>query len=217
MRAAARREPLSRERIVAAALRLIDERGLAALTMRRLGATLGVEAMSLYKHLPGKDAILDGVRELLVDEFAATLPGDDFAGGWRDYLRRFAHGYRALGLAHPEAVGLLAQGPERAYVAGRVLSESGLARLTAAGFDQPTAILATRTVVRYVLGFGLVDRAAEDGPEPVAGEELAAVAVERPLVGALMRSLSPGAEDELFDFGLEAILAGLARLLGEPA
>jgi AcrR family transcriptional regulator len=184
--------------------------------MRRLGAHLGVEAMSLYKHLPGKEAILDGVRERLVDEFAATLArGEDGDGDWRGYLRRFAHGYRALGLAHPEAVGLLAQGPERAYVAGRVLSESGLARLMAAGFDRHAAILATRTVVRYVLGFGLIDRAAEDAPEPVPGDELAAVAEERPLVGALMRSLSPGAEDELFDFGLDALLGGLARLLGE--
>jgi TetR/AcrR family transcriptional regulator, tetracycline repressor protein len=208
------RAPLSRERIVTAALRLIDERGRDALTMRRLGAELGVEAMSLYKHVPGKDAILDGVRERLVDEFAASLPDDDLPLGWRDYLRRFARGYRALGLAHPEAVGLLAQGPERAYVAGRVLSESGLARLMAAGFDQPTAILATRTVVRYVLGFGLVDRAAEDAPEPVAGDELAALAEERPLAGALMRSLSPGAEDALFDFGLEVLLGGLGRLLG---
>lgn len=210
-----RRAPLSRERIVTAALRLIDEGGLEALTMRRLGAELGVEAMSLYKHVPGKEAILDGVRGRLLAEFAAGLDraGDD--GDWREHLRRFAHGYRALGRAHPDAVTLLAHGVERAYVAGSAVAEATLARLIAAGFARGDAIMAARTVVRYVLGFGLVDRAAEDAPATLTGDELAALSRARPLVGALMRSLSSGAEDALFDFGLETLLAGLTRRLGE--
>lgn len=207
------RAPLNRERIVRAALRLIDERGLDQLTMRRLGADLGVEAMSLYKHVPGKEAILDGVRELLLQEFAATLALDEPGVDWREHLGRFAHAYRALGIAHPEAFGLLARGAERAYVAGREIAEAGLERLIASGLDRRTAILAQRTVVRFVLGFSLIDQAGEDAPAPATPEELEALNRGQPLVGELMRSLGSGSDEELFDFGLETILEGLGQII----
>lgn len=208
------RAPLSRDRIIRAALRLIDERGLERLTMRRLGAELGVEAMSLYKHVPGKEAILDGVREVLLRELAESLSAARADDGWRAELARFATAYRALGLAHPEAFGLLAQGPERAYVAGREVAEAGLERLTAAGLDQHTAILAQRTVVRFVLGFSLIDQAAEGSGGPATDEELAALRTDQPLVGELMRSLGAETADrELFDFGLQALLEGLDTVI----
>ena len=208
------RAPLSRGRIVGAALSLIDERGLDQLTMRRLGADLGVEAMSLYKHVAGKEAILDGVRELLLQEFAATLALDEGGPGWRAQLARFANAYRALGLAHPEAFGLLAQDRERTYLAGREVAEAGLERLIAGGLDHRRAVLAQRTVVRFVLGFGLIDHAAEQAPRVASDEELAALRTEQPLVGELMRSLTAEqADQELFDFGLEALLEGLDRII----
>ena len=208
------RAPLSRERIIGAALRLIDERGLERLTMRRLGAELGVEAMSLYKHVPGKEAILDGVRELLLREFAESIAPDDGDPGWRSQLTRFATAYRALGLAHPEAFGLLAQDRERTYLAGRQVAEAGLERLIAGGLDHRSAVLAQRTVVRFVLGFALIDHAAEQAPRVATDAELAAVRVEQPLVGELMSSLTAGeADQELFDFGLEALLAGLEAVI----
>jgi TetR/AcrR family transcriptional regulator, tetracycline repressor protein len=207
------RAPLTRERIVRAALLLIDERGLDQLTMRRLGADLGVEAMSLYKHVAGKEAILDGVREMLLREFAATLAAGAPTIGWRDHLDRFAHAYRALGLAHPQAFGLLARSAERAYVAGREIAEDGLERLLEAGLDRRTAILAQRTVVRFVLGFSLVDQAGEDAPTPASAEELVVLAAHQPLVGELMRSLDAGSDEALFDFGLETILDGLAQVV----
>lgn len=210
------RLPLSRERVVRAALALIDERGLDQLTMRRLGAALGVEAMSLYKHVEGKEAILDGVRELLLAEFAAALPPDDAEGDWQEHLQRFAHAYRALGRAHPEAFGLLARGVERAYVAGGDITESAIRRLLAAGFDRETAIRALRTVVRYVLGSALVDQAADDAPAPVSAADLEALAARRPLMGHLMRSLGEGADDALFDFGLAALLGGLRGMAPGP-
>ena len=208
------RAPLSRERIIVAALRLIDERGLERLTMPRLGAELGVEAMSLYKHVPGKEAILDGVRELLLREFAESIAPDDGDPGWRSQLMRFATAYRALGLAHPEAFGLLAQDRERTYLAGREVAEAGLERLIAGGLDHRSAVLAQRTVVRFVLGFALIDHAAERAPRAATDAELAAVRVEQPLVGELMSSLTAGeADQELFDFGLEALLAGLETVI----
>ncbi len=207
-RAPSPRTPLSRERIVAAALRLIDERGLAQLSMRRLGAELGVEAMSLYKHVEGKEAVLDGVRALLLAELEADAPAP--GASWRDDLAGFARRYRAIGRAHPEAFGLLARGADRAYVAGRGSAEASLRGLVAAGFGEADATLALRTVVRYVLGFGLIDMAGEDAPAPLPDADLDGLAREQPMVAGLMRSLGPATEDALFEFGLGALIDGIA-------
>ena len=73
MAAKASRAPLSRERVLAAAVALVDGHGLPALTMRRLAVDLGVEAMSLYYHLPGKEGLLDGLVETVVDEIDAAV------------------------------------------------------------------------------------------------------------------------------------------------
>ena len=204
------RAPLTRERIVAAALAIVDEQGPEALSMRRLGAVLGVEAMSLYKHVEGKEAILDGIRALLIEDFAARLPAGP-VGDWREDLAAFARAYRAVGRDHPRAFPLLAQGPGRAYVVGAGVAEETIARLRAAGLDRASAIFAQRTIVRFVLGASLIDRAADVAPAPVAEEELAALAQERPLVGELMRSMDdPATDDALFEFGLELLLDGIA-------
>lgn len=94
---------------MAAAIVHLDEHGLPGLSMRRLGSRLGVEAMSLYAHLPGKDALLDAVFESLVDGL-----GDDvevLSGpreGWQDFVERLAHGIRRMALSHPNAFPLLA-------------------------------------------------------------------------------------------------------------
>ena len=79
--AKASREPLSRERVLAAAVALADAEGLPALTMRRLAADLGVEAMSLYYHLPGKEALLDGLVDTVVGEIDAAVGRLDAIGG----------------------------------------------------------------------------------------------------------------------------------------
>lgn len=207
-----RRTPLTRERVVRAALALVDAEGLDALTMRRLGAELGVEAMSLYKHVPNKEAILDGVRGLLVAEFAAALPREQ-AAGWREDLARFARAYRAVARAHPEAFVLLASAPGRAYVAGADVAEQALERLVADGLARDEAIRAQRTVTRFVLGASLLERAAADAPAPVSDPELAALAGDRPLLGDLIRAVGPASDEALFEFGLQALLAGIAAAL----
>ena len=204
------RAPLTRERIVRAALDLVEEQGPDALSMRRLGAALGVEAMSLYKHVDGKDAILDGIRALLIEDFAARLPRDPL-GDWREDLAAYARAYRAVGRDHPQAFPLLARGPGRAYVVGAGIAEETIARLHAAGLDRESAIFAQRTIVRFVLGASLIDRAADVAPAPVAEEELAALAQERPLVGELMRSMDdPATDDALIEYGHEVLRDGIA-------
>ena len=80
------RTPLSRERVLRAAIALADEHGLGALTMRRLAQQLGVEAMSLYHHVPGKDRLLEGMLELVTAEMEVARPD----GPWKAELRRSA-------------------------------------------------------------------------------------------------------------------------------
>jgi AcrR family transcriptional regulator len=211
------RAPLTRERIVRAALAILEEHGPDALSMRRLGAVLGVEAMSLYKHVDGKDAILDGIRALLIEDFAARLPRDPL-GDWREDLAAFARAYRAVGRAHPQAFPLLARAPGRAYVVGAGIAEETIARLHAAGLDRESAIFAQRTIVRFVLGASLVDRAAQGARAPVAQEELEALAEGSPLVDELMRSMGAETDEALFEFGLELLLSGIAARIsaGSP-
>ena len=102
------RRPLTRARILTAALRLVDREGLEALSMRRLGQALGVEAMSLYNHVPNKAAVLDGLVELLLGEL--EIPGPE-AGDWWERIRRIAHSYRRSAHAHPHAFPLAVTRP----------------------------------------------------------------------------------------------------------
>ncbi|MBN9621270.1 MAG: TetR family transcriptional regulator, partial [Actinobacteria bacterium] len=95
---------LSRTTIARTALTLIDEQGVGAASMRSIAALLGVEAMSLYKHVRTRDQLLDTVVELIVEELdrdpEVRRTADD---GWRDYLFRLAHGVRRYAVAHPHA------------------------------------------------------------------------------------------------------------------
>jgi AcrR family transcriptional regulator len=115
----ASRKPLSRERVLAAAVALADTQGIQALTMRRLAADLGVEAMSLYYHLPDKEALLDGVAETVIAEIWAAVGRLGASGGdqnWRTKLRQQFLAARHVMLRHPWAPGLL--GSRRTIPAG---------------------------------------------------------------------------------------------------
>ena len=104
------REPLSRERVLAAAVALADAHGISALTMRRLAADLNVEAMSLHYHLRDKDTLLDGVVETVIAEIHAAVArlGPDSGGKhWRTRLRQQFLAARHVMLRHPWAPRLL--------------------------------------------------------------------------------------------------------------
>lgn len=106
---------LDRERVVDAALNFIEREGLATLTMRRLGHDLGVEAMSLYRYVPGKEDLLDAVVERLVGGLRAdpeVLREPEH--GWQDFLQRMAHGIRRVALSNPNAFPLVASRPGEA-------------------------------------------------------------------------------------------------------
>lgn len=149
---------LHRPDILTAAVEIIDEDGLDSLTMRRLGAELGVTAMSLYRIFPGRDAVLSGVVHHLVDTVEFEPAGD-----WAGTLRSFAEGYRAMLMRHPHAVALLAThplDPER----GREMVAGLLEDFGRAGIDEGRATTIVQSVAVFTLGHAL----AQVGGEPPA-------------------------------------------------
>ena len=108
------REPLSKERVLLAAVRIADEEGIAALSMRRLGQALGVEAMSLYKHVTNKDDLLAGI----VDIVAAEIELPAIGGDWQASLRRRAVSAHEVLMRHPWATILIVSRASGATTAG---------------------------------------------------------------------------------------------------
>ena len=161
MTQAHRRVPLSKERILQAAIDVADREGLQALTMRRLGAELGVEAMAVYKHVSGKDDILDGMVELVVSLIEAPGHGMD----WRDAMRRRAMSARDVLTRHSWAIGLLdsrrSMGPNQLrYV------DSILGSLRSAGFSIDDAAHAFSLLDSYVYGHVVQEMSRSGGSEP---------------------------------------------------
>ena len=216
------RSGLDQRRIITAAIRYIDERGLRELTMRRLGAYLGVEGMALYRYVPGREALLDGVVEAVVDE----LYGDpevhlEAHAGWVDYLQRLAHGLRRIALAHPEVFPLVATRPPAApWVRPPLRSlrwiESLLDVMTSAGFSDEAAAEVYRAFSSFLLGHLLLEVSGlgvETGPveEPDVPpvENLSAY----PIVSRLEPFLSQDVAAADFEEALEALLDRVALLL----
>ena len=215
---------LDQGRIVQAAVRFIDERGLRELTMRRLGAYLGVEGMALYRYLPGREALLDAVVESVVDELYGDPDlGLEAPGSWVDYLQRLAHGLRRIALAHPEVFPLVATRPPAApWVRPPLRSlrgiESLLQVMTSAGFSDEDAAAVYRAFSSFLLGHLLLEVSAlgvETGPveEPEVApvRDLSAYPVLRRLEPHLSQDHSAGD----FEEALETLLDRIALM--QPA
>ncbi len=157
---------LTRDLVLAAAVRLVDEHGLGALTMRRLGAALGVEAMSLYHHVDGKAALLAGVADAVMAEL--DLP--DPALPWDERVRALAHGYRALAHRHPHVFPLLVTGAGPS--AGAAVGALGDA-LGAAGLGPEQVGTAYAAVVSLVEGFAMEELTGALEGTPAAGAQAA--------------------------------------------
>jgi len=214
---------LDQRRILGAAVQFIDEYGLRELTMRRLGAELGVEAMALYRYVPGREALLDGVVETVVDE----LYGDpdvhiEATGGWQDYLQRLAHGLRRIALAHPEVFPLVATRPPAApWVRPPLRSlrwiESMLVAMTSAGFSDEAAAAAYRAFSSFLLGHLLLEVSAHGvDTGPVDESEYTPAVTDLTPYPTLRRLEQPLSEDksaEDFEEALEALVDRIALLL----
>ncbi|MGW7357986.1 TetR/AcrR family transcriptional regulator [Streptomyces sp. NPDC054802] len=174
---------LNRERVLATALEVVDREGLGALSMRRLGAELGVEAMALYRYADGKEALLDGLVEALyleLEDMLATEPRDAEAPtanasrespAWRAELHRIARETYSVALRHPHAVPLLATRMLAVPLARRppaVLRdhERVLTLLQQAGLDDAAAARTHRAYTAWLLGYVFVElRSMVDAPD----------------------------------------------------
>lgn len=186
------------------ALTLVDRDGPKALTMRRLGDELGVEAMSLYRYVDGKEELLDGVSAQLWSE--VSLP-DERASDWKAAVRETARTLRGLARAHPNAFSLLLGRPTLVEAALRVF-DALLRRFTAAGFDEALAARALGSFVAYALGYGMVELTCGLGqPELAARRCISPAASTR--FADLARAFGECDPDALFEFGLDTLLKGL--------
>lgn len=168
--------------------------------MRALGRELGVEAMSLYNHVANKDALLDGLCELMLGEMVEGERSDDPREATKSGLRAL----RDVALRHPRAFPLLSTRPIGGYAATRHLIERALQRFVDAGWDRRGAIRALRIGVRFALGFALTETQQESSVPPVEFST-----EETPLVAELMDQVAREDSDELFEFGLDVVFAGL--------
>jgi AcrR family transcriptional regulator len=222
------RAALDRGRIVAAAISFIDESGLPGLTMRRLGGVLGVEAMSLYRYVPGRENLLDAVVEAIMDEMredeeVLASPRD----GWQDFLQRLAHGVRRVALAHPKVFPLVASRPAEApWLRPPLRSldwvEIFLAALVGEGFSDDGAVAAYRAFTSFLLGHLLLEVAvhgADVGPLDVleGGEDLPSGLGPYPSVARLRGELSQDHSAVEFEESLENLLDRLALIRSETA
>ncbi len=213
------REPLDPDRIVAAALRILDTEGLDALTIRRLATELGAGAMTLYWHVQNKDELLDLVADRVTAEIA--IPSD---GSWRERAEAMALAFRDVLLRHPAAIPFMSDRPILGPGALRVM-DAALGVFRAAGFSDDDAADAYFTVSNYVSGFCTWQAVAVRLPGQPGATQRDAGAMAREYVGRLPADRYPnlvplaprmfGASlDQRFRFGLESLLDGLEVRLG---
>lgn len=208
-----RREPLSSERIEAAAAELIEEIGYEAFSARKLAARLGCEAMSIYHYFPS----LLHLRDALFDRFVAgiAVPSDDLP--WADRVRRIAWAYRAQALRHPRFF--------QAVVLHRTNTATGLRFLENvvsifrdAGFDLETAARCFRVLGYYISG-GALDEAAgyAKGPSAVEPVPDAIAARDYPLLTEINPWFKAEHHEATFALGLEMLIGCMERLLADKA
>ncbi len=202
--------PLQREQIVAAALKIVDRHGLKALSMRRLGAELGVDPMAVYYHLPNKQALLDAIVEAVMGSIDLTV--DNPAKPSEERVLAAARAYRDVLLAHVNALPiLLAHGPVTPGAMRPVELLIGILR--DAGLPPAEALMGMNVVaaaVRGAVGMGPVHEPSE---EEFAAMWQALPAAEFPLLAEGLSS-SPRTFEEIFDFGIRALVRGLLAEAG---
>lgn len=213
MRRPKKRLPVTRPRILDAALSLADAEGLAAITMRRLGEAMGVEAMSLYKHVAGKDDILDGLLERVLEAIELPQPGEE----WHAAMRRRAHSARAVFSRHPWAVGLLESRARNSSPTRLAYFDSILGVLRAAGFSNQLAMRAFSTLDAYIRGYILQEHGLafrDDASLQEVGADLLRQMADRyPHLTAVTQDVLASGYDhaEEFSFGLELLLDAIGR------
>src|SRR6202789_807959 len=213
------RGKITREAVLAAALEIIDRDGADALSMRRLARALDRDPMIIYRHAPGKAALLDGVAETILAQLRVDCADPDWAGQLREVARR----YRALALAHPHVVPLIVTRPLATPLGLRPVGtlrplEDILALLTRAGFSGSDALHIYRALFGLVNGH-VLNELQELVDNPNETDDLLRLGLHRLPIGEfpLLRRLAPvlAAYDgaAALERGLDLLLTGLASTL----
>ena len=214
---------VTRDVILAAALKIIDRDGADGLSMRRLARALDRDPMILYRHAPNKAALLDGVAETVL----AQLKVDSADPDWAAQLRAVARDYRALALAHPHVVPLLVARPMATPLALRPLGtlrplEDILTLLTRAGFSGPDALHIYRALFGFLHGH-ILNELQELIDNPDETDDLLRLGLHRlpirefPCCAASPPSWPATTGVAELDRGLDILLTGLATTLTPQA
>lgn len=219
------RAPLNRERVLAGAVALADERGLDALTMRNLAESLGVEAMSLYYHVENKSALLDGVVDVIVGEImdaVAGLDGPPAEKDWKTALRRRILTAREVMLRHKWAPEVIEQ---RTLMSPMLIlyHEGILEILRKGGFSNDLAHHTLHALGSRALGFTQELFQPANAGDEEAGDELLREMVDRlPYIVGMLSEITHDEPDSTlgwcddqteFEFGLDILLDGLEQRL----
>ncbi|WP_161883567.1 TetR/AcrR family transcriptional regulator C-terminal domain-containing protein [Deinococcus alpinitundrae] len=207
------RMPLTRERILHAGLELVDLHGLEALSMRRVGQALGVEAMSLYKYVKDKSDLIDGLIDLVIAEI--DIPHD--ANDWKDAMRQRAISAHQVLLRHRWACPLMGS---RVNIGPAMLGyiDDTFAWLRQGGFTVEQTLDAWHALDGHIFGFTLQQLNLPFAPEDAAQMAVAGIALipadRYPYFHAVVSTIAQmGGRVERFEFGLDLLLKGLERLL----
>jgi TetR/AcrR family tetracycline transcriptional repressor len=228
------RPTLSRERIIEKAIAFVDENGLAALTMRRLGRELGVEAMSLYRYVNGREDLLEGIVDRMASELHFRRDEEQLrsSDGWQAYLQWLAHGVRALAREHPNVFPLIAtRHPAAPWLRPPLRSmrvvEDFLATLVSRGFSDERAVMAYRSFSSFLLGHLLLEASLlgaqtspaeeplDEGNSDIPNADQRLQMDEFPHIQRLEAQLSEDHAAPEFEQALEDLLDRLDRLIAE--
>jgi AcrR family transcriptional regulator len=207
---------LTRKKVLDTALRLADEQGLAALSMRKVAAAAGVEAMSLYNHVENKGDLLDGLTARVFEE----VPLPDPASSWDARLRSLAEGLHASFTRHPVVVRALAAQDANPRSAGALRVIDALLRaLLDAGLDEEAAARSYRSLLGMLFGSVLTGAAGTgskaERAEPVGAWFRRTVTAEQlPSLHRVLPALEAGDCVQDFEYQLELLIGGLAPARG---
>jgi len=206
------RRALSRALIVQSAITIIERDGARSLTMRKVAAELGAGVMSLYNHVPDRDALLEGVAQTVLAGLA--VPEADPAGDWKLNARAMVDAFRATARRYPRSMHLVLTS-RLDLVFKWHAAERALMLLASAGFDGETSVRALRAVMAYAIGSQMMENGALEMPDriPEAASRIIHAEPARfprtiALAGELMR---PDPEAD-FACGLDMLLSALDRL-----
>lgn len=210
---------LTYERIITAAVQLIEREGADAFSMRRIASELGSGVMSLYNYVPSKAAVLDGVAERVISGIDfSTEPG----ASWEDQVRNQARAFREIARVYPRCTMVVVSRPVDSAASLRPI-EHALATLKTAGFAPEDAVRVVRTFVAFTVGTLVREVGVSPGLEPQRplSQDPAVLSADRPIflnptefpmVTSMSAELMNRDHDADFEFGLDLLVRAVAEL-----